>query len=355
MGAGGRFWPLNANPGDTPDPAKLKRFIAQGRKMILWCGASDPSAQAVQPIALCRERAALQNGLARRQASVRLFLVPRMRHCSRGASPDQFDTLSALEAGAGHGKAPNAIQASTNPDSPVQHRLPLCPYPQQGRYRGPGEINDPAKLELRRGGRPGKGGDPAGHHGDNRIEHVARPAFCPAAGHETRPGPGPSAATSTRRLGTRLLRPGKRAGLSRQLMFGRFHDKARAVSAADGVDPAQQMARDHDVDPLRFEEVRRQVHQDEQRPGVVGIVFQGVHGRGRGDRLAFVFQHGKMSCQRLGRHGARFVQSAAGGDAARHVREFNPIVAVCIFPNVGNVRDHDSTSIILSRFAARWL
>lgn len=194
---------------------------------------------------------------------MRLFLVPRMRHCSRGASPDQFDTLSALEAGAGHGKAPNAIQASTNPDSPVQHRLPLCPYPQQGRYRGTGEINDPAKLELRRGGRPGKGGDPAGHHGDNRIEHVAWPAFCPAAGHETRPG---QARARLLRRGdwghdcyVRANGPAYPANLCSAASTMK-HERFPPLTAS--IRPNRWRG-NHDVDPLCFEEVRRQVHQDE--------------------------------------------------------------------------------------------
>ena len=131
--------------GNTRDPAKLKAFIAQGRKMILYHGASDPSIPASQSIAFYRELAEQQKGVAK---NVRLFLVPGMHHCGGGPGPDQFDTLSALEAWVEHGKAPDAIQASTKPDAPVQHRLPLCPYPQQGRYRGTGESNDPANWRC---------------------------------------------------------------------------------------------------------------------------------------------------------------------------------------------------------------
>jgi feruloyl esterase len=128
--------------GDTRDPAQLKPFIAQGRKMILYHGASDPSIPASQSIAFYRELAEQQQGIERTQENVRLFLVPGMHHCSGGPAPDRFDTLSAIEAWVEHGKAPDAIQASTGPESPVQHRLPLCPYPKQARYRGTGEITD---------------------------------------------------------------------------------------------------------------------------------------------------------------------------------------------------------------------
>jgi feruloyl esterase len=134
--------------GDTRDPAQLKPFIAQGRKMILYHGASDPSIPASQSIAFYRELAEQQHGIARTQANVRLFLVPGMHHCSGGPAPDRFDTLSAIEAWAEHGRAPDAIQASTRPESPVPHRLPLCPYPQQARYRGTGEITDPTNWSC---------------------------------------------------------------------------------------------------------------------------------------------------------------------------------------------------------------
>jgi hypothetical protein len=47
-----------------------------------------------------------------------------------------------------HGRAPDAIAASTRPESPVQHRLPLCPYPKQARYGGTGELTDPANWSC---------------------------------------------------------------------------------------------------------------------------------------------------------------------------------------------------------------
>ena len=137
--------------GETRDPAKLGPFIAQGRKMILYHGASDPSIPASQSIAFYRELTGQQQGGDRTQQNVRLFLVPGMHHCSGGPGPDRFDTLSALEAWVEHGKAPEVIQASTRPENPVQHRLPLCPYPQQARYRGTGEILDPSNWSCAAG------------------------------------------------------------------------------------------------------------------------------------------------------------------------------------------------------------
>lgn len=134
--------------GNTRDPARLQSFIAQGRKMILYHGASDPSIPPSQSVAFYRDLASRQGGLTRTQQNVRLFLVPGMHHCQGGPGPDQFDTLSALEAWVEQGRPPAAIQASTKPDSATPHHLPLCPYPQQGRLTGRGDVNDPANWRC---------------------------------------------------------------------------------------------------------------------------------------------------------------------------------------------------------------
>ena len=81
-------------------------------------------------------------------ASVRLFLVPGMQHCRSGNVPDQFDTLSAIEAWAEHGKAPDSFAASTKPEAAAAHRLPLRPYPQQAHYAGHGELTDAANWSC---------------------------------------------------------------------------------------------------------------------------------------------------------------------------------------------------------------
>lgn len=134
--------------GEARDPARLKTFLNQGRKLILYHGASDPSIPASQSIAFYRELMALRNGVAATQSAARLFLVPGMHHCGGGPGPDQFDTLSALEAWVEQGTPPAAIVASTRPEAPIQHRLKLCPYPQQGRYIGHGAMTDPANWSC---------------------------------------------------------------------------------------------------------------------------------------------------------------------------------------------------------------
>ncbi len=135
-------------PGETKDPAKLLPFIQQGRKLIIYHGASDPAIPAERSIMFYHALAARLHGMQKAQASVRLFLVPGMQHCNGGIGPDQFDTLSAIETWVEHGRPPEAIAASTKPDAPAPHSMPLCPYPEQARYTGSGALGDAANWKC---------------------------------------------------------------------------------------------------------------------------------------------------------------------------------------------------------------
>jgi len=134
--------------GETKDPAKLLPFIREGRKLIIYHGASDPAIPAERSIWFYRALAAKLHGMDEAQASVRLFLVPGMQHCGGGIGPDQFDTLTAMEDWVEHGVAPQAIAANTRPDSAAPHHLPLCPYPQQARFSGNGSVDDAANWKC---------------------------------------------------------------------------------------------------------------------------------------------------------------------------------------------------------------
>jgi feruloyl esterase len=135
--------------GDTYDTARLAPFVRQGGKLILYHGASDPSIPAERTVRFYQELTERLGGAAKTQDNVRLFLVPGMHHCGGGVGPDRFDTLSALEAWVEQGQAPAAIPASTAPNAAAPHKLPLCPYPQQARYAGVGDMADPANWRCR--------------------------------------------------------------------------------------------------------------------------------------------------------------------------------------------------------------
>jgi feruloyl esterase len=125
--------------GVVNDPARMKPFFAKGGKMILYHGTADPALPYSRSVVFYEQLTALL-GVAKVQDSARFFTVPGMQHCQGGIGPDRFDTLTALEAWVEQGKPPEVIAASTRPEAVVQHRLPLCPYPLQGRYRGTGDI-----------------------------------------------------------------------------------------------------------------------------------------------------------------------------------------------------------------------
>jgi feruloyl esterase len=139
--------------GETKDPARLLAFIHQGRKLIIYHGTSDPAIPAARSIMFYQALAATLHGRQKPEASVRLFLVPGMQHCSGGIGPDRFDTLSAIEAWVERGQPPDAIAAHTGADAAVPHRLPLCPYPQQARYSGSGALDDAANWKCSAPGR----------------------------------------------------------------------------------------------------------------------------------------------------------------------------------------------------------
>lgn len=136
-------------PAETKNPLRLLTFVQQDRKMIIYHGTSDPAIPAARSVQFFNEMSAALHGKA--QANIRLFLVPGMQHCSGGIGPDQFDTLSAIEAWAERGQAPDSIPARTKPDAPEQHNLPLCPYPRQARYSGSGAVTDAANWACAAG------------------------------------------------------------------------------------------------------------------------------------------------------------------------------------------------------------
>lgn len=134
---------------ETKNAAKLLPFVQQGRKMILYHGTSDPALPAARTVQFYQELSALLHGRDKAAANVRLFLVPGMQHCSGGVGPDQFDTLSAIEAWVEHGKPPEAIAARTKADATVTpHEIPLCPYPRQARFSGFGQPHDGANWRC---------------------------------------------------------------------------------------------------------------------------------------------------------------------------------------------------------------
>ncbi len=71
--------------GDSDDPGKLRDYLRQGGKVIIYHGFSDAQASPYRSQWFYRALAAEEPGYAALQAHARLFMVPGMGHCGAGS------------------------------------------------------------------------------------------------------------------------------------------------------------------------------------------------------------------------------------------------------------------------------
>ena len=116
-----------------------------GRGKIIWYhGLSDPGPSVSFTIEYYKALAKKNGGLRRIQNFSRLYLIPNMGHCGGGPSTDQFDLLTPLVEWVEYGIAPDEVVASGRnfTSAPTTRSRPLCPYPQEARYVGAGDLSD---------------------------------------------------------------------------------------------------------------------------------------------------------------------------------------------------------------------
>lgn len=122
----------------------LRRFKAAGAKLIVYSGWND---QLVTPGSVIDHYETVERTMGGRHATqdfFRLFMIPGMNHCAGGDGADTIDFLSALEAWAERGEAPQKLLSSkaAAPDSSrAGFTRPVYPYPQRARYTGRGDSN----------------------------------------------------------------------------------------------------------------------------------------------------------------------------------------------------------------------
>ena len=91
-------------------------------------------------------------GLRAAQGFARLFMVPGMDHCGIGTegpgiSDTGIDPLTALEQWVEQGKAPEELVATKAASGgQTLWRRPVCAYPTVARYKGSGDVSDPASF-----------------------------------------------------------------------------------------------------------------------------------------------------------------------------------------------------------------
>ena len=148
---------------DANDPY-LGAFKRRGGKLLMYHGFADPF---VTPLGSLDYYTAVigatghgQGAVKETQNFARLFMAPGVTHCAGGPGANVFngpdnlggpedsdhDVFLALRQWVEQGIAPARIigtkYVNDNPASGVAFARPMCPYPQQARYRGAGATTD---------------------------------------------------------------------------------------------------------------------------------------------------------------------------------------------------------------------
>lgn len=114
------------------DDLELSTFSERGGKMLIYHGVSDPIFSAVD---LKNWYNKLQQADQNTPNFARLFFVPAMNHCGRGATVNDFDMLTVLENWVERGGVPDFIPAKAGELYPnAMKNIPLCPHPKIATY-----------------------------------------------------------------------------------------------------------------------------------------------------------------------------------------------------------------------------
>jgi hypothetical protein len=133
---------------DAANP-DLQAFRDAGGKLILWQGFADPAAGAFGLPDYYQRVAQVAGGLDAARGFARMFLIPGVYHCGGGYVPYEEDLLGAMVAWVERGEAPDQVMATALMGGGVVRRRPVFAYPVQARYRGRGDVNDPAAFSAR--------------------------------------------------------------------------------------------------------------------------------------------------------------------------------------------------------------
>ena len=126
--------------GDADQPERLAPFFAEGKKLILYHGYGDTAISPFRTVWFYEDLAKGLGGYDKASEHARLFMAPGMLHCFGGDGPNDFDTLSALDAWVEQGKAPDGIAAAKLPDNKPERSLSArcrsAPFPSRPATRG---------------------------------------------------------------------------------------------------------------------------------------------------------------------------------------------------------------------------
>lgn len=127
----------------------LRPFFANGGKLLQYHGWIDPQISPANSTQYYERVVALLGSRAALHDDYRLFMAPGMGHCRGGPGPDNFDTVSALEAWVERGEAPDSLLAEHRTGGVVDRTRPLCPYPEIASYDGTGSTDEAGNFSCR--------------------------------------------------------------------------------------------------------------------------------------------------------------------------------------------------------------
>jgi feruloyl esterase len=131
--------------------SNLSAFKARGGKLIQYHGWSDPDITPLNSVKYYQSVVESMggegiHGLRDTQEFYRLFMVPGMHHCGGGPGTSTFDMLEPLEQWVEKGIAPEKVVASRAVNGKVDRTRPLCPFPQEAKWKGTGSTDDASNF-----------------------------------------------------------------------------------------------------------------------------------------------------------------------------------------------------------------
>jgi feruloyl esterase len=137
----------------------LNGFYRHGGKLIMYHGWADQQISSFASLDFYQQILA-QNGKAKTDSFLKLFMLPGIYHCTGGPGTGNFgaagpaladdarhNIVKALDVWVTEKKAPESFIGTHLNQSKVADRTrPICAFPAQAKYKGSGDTNDAANF-----------------------------------------------------------------------------------------------------------------------------------------------------------------------------------------------------------------